>query len=316
MSVYTSISRADLSAFLERYALGGLVRHDGITAGIENTNYIVETTGGRYVLTVFERTAASELPFCLDLMAYLADRGIPSPHPVADGAGRYLQVLRGKPTVIVHFLDGASIEAPRRAHCSAVGTMMARMHETGNGFHDTRPTDRGREWRDATAARVRPHLDRAQQRLLDDTVGDVNAFDDAALPRGAIHADLFRDNVLFDGERIGGFIDFYYAHTGALIYDVAVAFADWCFVPDGRLDEARASAFLDAYAATRAPTRAEIDAWPACVRAAALRFWLSRLNDRLFPRDGELTHSKDPGDFEALLRFAIADEHALESLWR
>ena len=301
MSVFTPISRDELTAFLARYDLGELVDYQGISAGVENTNYFVTTELGRWVLTIFEKHGADELPFFIDLMAFLAEHGIPCPHPIADEEGRYLQTLKDKPAVLVQRLSGANPMQPNPRQCHAIGASLGSMHKASRHFPQRRPNERGPHWWRQAGARVLPHLDADDAALLRDELAFQAAHRAPELPRGIIHADLFRDNATFEGDRLTGIIDFYYACHDVLLYDVAVTVNDWCSAPDGRLDAERLSALLSAYRQQRPPTEAEYEAWPVLLRGAALRFWLSRLCDQIFPREGELTHTKDPDEFKRIL---------------
>lgn len=301
MSVYTRVDRHALETFLDDFEAGLLVEYSGISAGIENTNYFVTTTNGRFVLTLFEQLTRDELPFFLDLMAHLAEHGVPTAHPQADRHGRYLGELCGKPAALVQRLTGSSVEHPNVAHCAAIGEALARLHLAGQSFPLERANPRGPHWWREAVARVHDRLGPDEAERLDDEIAFQFAHRHDALPRGVIHADLFRDNALFEGERLTGIIDLYYACTDALLFDVAVTVNDWCVTESRELDPDRTYALLAAYAAVRPFTPAEHASWPAMLRAAALRFWLSRLIDLYFPREGELTHIKDPAAFGRLL---------------
>lgn len=306
MSVYTSVSRAQLRAWLERYDLGELLDHQGIAAGIENTNYFVTTSRGRYVLTLFEKLRPEELPFYLGLMTHLAARAIPCPRPIPDTGGSVLGELCGKPATLVSRLDGRDIADPDAGHCALVGAMLARMHIAGRDYPRTMPNPRGLLWWRGAALEVRPHLGAAEAALLEAELRFQASCRIDGLPQGAIHADLFRDNVLFDSGAIGGVIDFYFACTDALLYDLAITVNDWCIDAAGALDPGRAGALLAAYRALRPITPAERRAWPQMLRAGALRFWVSRLYDLHCPRPGELTFAKDPAHFQRILEARIA----------
>lgn len=306
MSVFTSVSFPQLQAWLKDYAIGELLELKGIASGITNTNYFVTTSQNKYVLTLFEHNSLDELPYFIDLMSHLAAHGIPCPKPIADKAGNSLHTLNGKPAVLISCLKGQDVTQPNVAQCAAVGRVLAQMHVASLSFdlqpnHHNSHNSRGADWRIKTAALVMPHLSPAEQTLLSDTLAFQATFDLSALPSGVIHADLFRDNVLFDGDEIGGLIDFYYACHDVLAYDLAIAVNDWCVEADGRFDQARLSAMLNAYHAVRPFSAAEQAAWPSLLRMAALRFWLSRLHDKIYPQAGELTHAKDPDHFQRIL---------------
>ncbi|GAB1234455.1 homoserine kinase [Ferrigenium sp. UT5] len=306
MAVFTRVTDADITAWLSHYSLGTLLELQGIPSGIENTNYFVTTSNGRFVLTLFEKLTASELPYYLNLMAHLARHGIPCPAPVADRDNRFLGELNGKPACIVSRLHGKSVTQPTAAHCAAVGAMLGQMHLAGQSFGERMENPRGAAWRANAAAEVARFLPAEARALLADEVALHARTNGATLPQGVIHADLFRDNVLMDGERVGGLIDFYFACNDALLYDVAITANDWCMGAAGTLDATRARALLRAYQAVRPFTAEEAEAWPLILRRAALRFWLSRLYDLHLPRDGELVNAHDPAHFERILRQHIA----------
>jgi homoserine kinase type II len=314
MSVFTTVSPEELRRWLQDYAVGELRDLHGIAAGIENTNYFVTTSTGRYVLTLFEKLTARELPFYLNLMAHLAEHGVPSAHPVASRAGRYLGTLNGKPAALVACLEGRDVAAPTPVQCAAVGAVLARLHLAGQSYPATMDNPRGPKWWTGVLPEILPFLPAPEAALLQDEVRFQSQYRFSDLPRGAIHADLFRDNVLFAGDHVAGVIDFYFACTDVLLYDIAITVNDWCIATDGTLDPARSRALLDAYAKVRPYTAVERGAWPVMLRAAALRFWVSRLYDFHLPRAGELTHAKDPGHFRRILELRIREEDTLPVL--
>lgn len=310
MSVFTSVSTQELQAWLQGYSIGEVLELKGISSGITNTNYFVTTTQGKYVLTLFEHNTMEELPYFIDLMSHLATHGVPCPQPITNDSGVSLHMLNGKPAVLITCLNGRDIKEPEAKHCAEVGAVLANMHVAGQSFVEKvadKPhrNPRDIDWRVKTAAQVMPHLAAEDQQLLNDTLAFQSALDSSALPKGIIHADLFRDNVLFDGDKVGGLIDFYYACHDVLAYDLAITVNDWCVNADGALDNARVNAMLDAYQAIRPLTQAEHAAWNSMLQIAALRFWLSRLYDKIYPQDGELTHAKDPDHFKNILKQRI-----------
>lgn len=315
MSVYTTVTPDELTAWLSQYSLGSLVELRGIAAGIENTNYFVTTSHGRYVLTLFERMAAEDLPYYINLMAHLASHGIPCPQPIASLDNRYINPLKGKPACIVTRLDGAPDMNPGVVHCAQVGEMLADLHLAGKSYPASLANPRGPQWWRETAKAVMPHLDAQAQALLGEELRLQALYRFEDLPRGVIHADLFRDNVLFQGERLSGVIDFYFACNDAWLYDVAITVNDWCLAEDCTLDGERVQALLMRYHARRPFTPIEKGAWPVMLRAAALRFWLSRLYDLHFPRPGEVTHAKDPTHFQRVLENHIRNEADLRRHW-
>jgi len=308
MSVFTTVTVEQMRLWLRAYPLGELLDLQGIASGITNTNYFVTTTTGRYVLTLFERNSVDELPFFLHLMAHLADRGVPCPHPVANLDGEYLGMLNGKPASLVSYLRGSSLQNPSIKHCAEVGRVLAEMHLAGQSFPAFMENPRGPDWRIKIAKQVIGLLDAGDRAMLEQQLAFEADSGNLDLPRGVIHADLFRDNVLFDGEAIGGVIDFYYACNDMLAYDLAIAANDWCATVDGGMDTPRLQALLEAYHAVRPLSEAEHAAWPGLLRIAALRFWLSRLLDLHFPQAGELTHAKDPQHFQKILKMRISQQ--------
>ena len=301
MSVYTRVERPQLEAFLHNFNAGELVDYVGISAGIENTNYFVTTERSRYVLTLFEQLSADELPFFLNLMAHLAEQGVPTAHPLANVQGDYLDALCGKPAALVQRLSGGTLEQPDIEHCAAIGTALAQFHLAGQSYPQARANPRGPHWWREAVAKLHEHLPPEDAAKLDAEIKYQFSHRFDNLPRGIIHADLFRDNALFEGKNLSGIIDLYYACTDTLFYDVAVTVNDWCVTEARELDPDRTQALLSAYVAVRPLSVDERTAWPVMLRAAALRFWLSRLLDWHFPRAGELTHTKDPQAFARLL---------------
>ncbi|WP_313074819.1 homoserine kinase [Melaminivora sp.] len=307
MAVFTEVSTEEARELLRRLHLGELHELAGIEGGIENTNYFLTCDGGRFVLTLFERLTHAQLPFYLHLMKHLADAGIPVPAPQADPGGELLHTVAGKPAALATRLTGKSQLAPGPVHCAAVGAMLARMHLAGRGYGRSQPNLRGLPWWNETAPTVLPHLSEAEASLLraelahQNRVAALPAY--AELPRGPVHADLFRDNALFEGETLTGIFDFYFAGVDTWLFDLAVCLNDWCIdLPNGRPDAARADALLAAYQQVRPLTAAERALLPDLLRAGALRFWISRLWDWHLPRQASLLKPHDPTHFERVLR--------------
>ena len=322
MAVYTDVSFAEAAALLHTLNLGDLPELQGIQGGIENTNYFAtsERDGQtlEHVLTVFERLTFEQLPYYLHLMKHLASRGVPVPDPVPNAEGEILLRLQGKPAAVVNKLAGCSDLAPSLAHCEAVGATLARMHLAGRDFAMSQPNLRGLAWWNETVPVVLPFLTSEQAQLIraelayQNHVAATPAY--AALPRGAVHADLFRDNVLFEGEALSGFFDFYFAGDDSFLFDISVCLNDWCVqhspnADDGVHDEVRACALLGAYQAVRPLSAAERSLLGAMLRAGALRFWLSRLWDLHLPREASLLQAHDPAHFERVLRNRAAEVH-------
>ena len=309
MAVYTTVSADDLAVWLTRYTLGAVHEFEPIVAGIENTNYFLTADNGRFVLTLYERTPAEELPFYLNLMAHLAHAGVQAPAPEADRSGALWSFLNGKPAGLVARLDGAPVEHPQITHCAAAGDALARMHIALGNYRGRLSNRRGPAWWRQAARAVRPFLSLEQKELLASEIKFQAELAKTRLPRGAIHGDLFCDNVLFDRGRVSGIIDFGFAATDALAYDLAIAVNDWCSVSEGvsagALDPPLSVAMVAAYEEMRPLSAEERALWPVLLRAAALRFWLSRLYDLYLPRLGELTHAHDPAPFERILRHRL-----------
>ena len=318
MSVYTPVSADDLAAWLTRYALGEVRAFEPIAAGIENTNYFLTADKGRFVLTLYERVPAEELPFYLNLMAHLARSGVPAPAPEADRSGALWSFLNGKPAGLVTRLEGKPVLRPHVAHCAAVGAALGRMHVAVVNYRGRLSNRRGPGWWRQAARATRPFLSAEQNALLASELKFQTGFAKMKLPRGAIHGDLFCDNVLFEDHRVSGIIDFGFAATDVLSYDLAITVNDWCNVADaeqsGVLDPERVDALVRAYAVERTLSADERAVWPALLRAAAMRFWLSRLYDLHLPRAGELTHAHDPAVFERILRARIGESPRLLEL--
>jgi homoserine kinase type II len=315
VAVYTEVRFDEADALCRRLGLGALTDLQGIRSGIENTNYYATTTRGQWVLTLFERLAPEQLPYYLQLMQHLAAHGVPVPAPQPGADGHLVHPVAGKPAAVVTRLPGSHRLAPDVLHAAQVGQMLARMHRAGLDFAPQQPHLRGLAWWVQTAPVVLPHLAVPQAALLRDELTFQQALAASpagqSLPRGPIHADLFRDNVMFDdtagSDRLCGFFDFYFAGTDTLLFDVAVCLNDWCCDLDtGALHEPRAEAFMRAYQHERPLTHGEARALPALLRAAALRFWISRLWDWHLPRDAALLQPKDPTHFERVLRARIA----------
>lgn len=307
MAVFTPVDTAEVERFLQGFDLGELTELQGIGSGIENTNYFVSTTQGRFVLTLFERLGATQLPFYLQLMHHLAAHGIPVPDPMPARDGQVLHELKGKPAALVTRLRGHSVLQPAPAHCAQIGACMARMHLASRDFTPSQPNLRGLDWQRATEPALLPHLQPAQRQLLQSELAHQSLLaaseEYASLPRGAVHADLFRDNALFDEDRLSGVFDWYFAGVDTWVFDLAVALNDWCIDPaSGEFDAARRAAMLDAYQQVRALQPLEREWLPDALRAAALRFWVSRLADLHLPRDAHLLQPHDPTHFERVLR--------------
>ncbi len=307
MAVYTDVTADDLTEFLSRYQIGDLRSYKGIAEGVENSNFLLHTATGSFILTLYEkRVAEKDLPFFLGLMEHLASRGITCPQPVKNKAGGVLGKLAGRPAAIVTFLDGLWICRPNPGHCAAVGEALARLHLAGKDFPGKRANALSlHNWRPLYEhAGVRG--DSVRPGLCNEIVKELDVLEKSwprDLPDGVIHADLFPDNVFFLGDKLSGLIDFYFACTDTLAYDVAVCLNAWCFEADHSYNVTKGRALLKAYANVRALMAAERAALPMLSRGAAMRFLLTRLVDWLAVPDGALVRPKDPLEYFRKLRF-------------
>jgi homoserine kinase type II len=307
VAVYTDFSDEEFAGFMAGYDLGAVLSLKGIAEGVENSNYLLSTESGQFILTLYEkRVDAADLPFFLGLMEHLAARGTNCPLPVKNRAGTALGRLAGRPAALVTFLSGMSVRRPRAEHCAAVGKALAELHLAGEGFSLTRRNALSvAGWRplfemcDGRADEVAPRLGEEIARELD----HLEACWPHQLPQGVIHADLFPDNVFFLNRLLSGLIDFYFACNDMFAYDVAVCINAWCFEPDGSLNVTKARGLLANYASVRPLAADEAAALPLLCRGAALRFLLTRLYDWLTVADGALVVKKDPLEYYKKLRF-------------
>jgi homoserine kinase type II len=307
MAVYTDVATEDLAAFLAGYDIGELRSYKGIAEGVENSNFLVHTASGNFILTLYERRVAeADVPFFLALMEHLASRGLTCPQPVKNRAGKTLGKLAGRPAALVTFLDGLWIRRPSPAHCAAVGEALAKLHLAGGDFAQRRANTLSvAGWR-ALYESAASRADQVQAGLCAAVAKELSHLEAAwprDLPQGVIHADLFPDNVFFLGDRLSGLIDFYFACTDTLAYDVAVCLNAWCFEPDQSYNVTKGRGLLQAYAKTRALSPAETKALPLLCRGAALRFLLTRLVDWLDVPAGAMVRPKDPLEYVRKLRF-------------
>jgi homoserine kinase type II len=319
MAVFTPVELAEVSPWIsESFSIGEATAIRGILGGIENSNFFLDTAKNgekkEFVLTIFERLTAEQLPYYLELMRHLANRGIPVPKPIENNDGAILFSLKGKPAAIVSKLPGLSRLKPEAKHCAMVGEMLAKMHLAGKDFPKAQENLRSLGWWQKTIPLVLPYLDSGQRDLLVSELKTQETFFSSPsydrLPQGASHCDLFRDNVLFDPQgatdtsqdQLGGFFDFYFAGTDKWLFDLAVTVNDWCLAENQRdLDPTRYEALMQAYQAIRPLTSDELACWPLMARAAALRFWVSRLWDFYLPRDAQMLTPHDPTHFEHIL---------------
>src|SRR5713226_4496077 len=315
MAVYTDVAADELAEFLGQYDIGELLSYKGIAEGVENSNFLLHTTSGYFILTLYEkRVARSDLPFFLNLMTHLASRGISCPQPLTNKNGDALSVLVGRPAAIINFLEGIWPRKPNVAHCAGVGQALAKMHLAGADFGMSRANALSVSgWRplfEAAASRA----DEVQHGLRDFIGAELDRLEGniwpGNLPQGVIHADLFPDNVFFLGDKLSGLIDFYFACTDQLAYDVAICLNAWCFESDHSFNVTKGKAMLQAYAKARPLSAPERDALPLLCRGAALRFLLTRLVDWLEVPANALVRPKDPLEYYRKLRFHQTDVSA------
>lgn len=315
MSVYTTISESLLTDFLTHYSIGKWKEYQGISAGIENTNYFLTTEQGEYVLTIFEHHSQPDLRYFLNFMAYLADNGLPTAHPIANNQQQYLSILCNKPAAIVKRLSGKSAMQPNIEQIKALAYNLGQLHNISVSFQEHRANDRGSLWWKQTFAKIKNHISDIDKKLIEEEIQYQGLYHGKDLPHGTIHSDLFRDNALFVEDKLTGIIDFYYSCSGTLLYDVAVTVNDWCSEKNGALNIEKLKIFLENYHQQRKLQAIERGAWTTMLRAAALRFWLSRLHDWYFPRPGEMTHKKDPNEFKNILLHRKQNNFSLQQIW-
>lgn len=303
MSVFTPLTRPELEDFLAPYGLGHLRDYQGIAAGSENTNFFISLEQGEFVLTLVERGPIQDLPFFIELLDVLHEADVPVPYALRTTDGQALRHLKDKPALLQPRLPGKHVKEPNSQHCAQIGELLGHLHLATRAKPVERKTDRGLDWMLQEGSNFLSHLHPQQAALLETALNEIERLKAKimALPRANLHADLFRDNVLFEGTHLAGVIDFYNACSGPMLYDLAIALNDWCSREDGSLDEHRARALLGAYAGLRPFTAAEAETWSAMLRVGCVRFWLSRLiAAESFAGQDVLIH--DPREFEVRLR--------------
>ena len=316
MAVYTEVSFDALEVLLEHYDIGAPTSFKGIAEGVENSNYLLHTTRGNFILTLYEkRVAAADLPFFLSLMRYLAAQGLHCPLPVTSKTGATTMPVNGRPAAILTFLEGISLRRPQPEQCQAAGQALAQLHVAGQGFGMTRPNALGPAGWQSLVKATSNKADSVKEglaALIRRSHDELLARWPHGLPGGIIHADLFPDNVLFVDGKVSGLIDFYFACNDALAYDLAVMLNSWCFEADGSFNVTKSKALLKGYRRVRELDAAEITAMPLLCAGAALRFTLTRLYDWLHPDPGALVRPKDPREFARALRFHLSVKSAGE----
>lgn len=301
MAVYTSINSSDLNDWIEKFNFKDLVNFKGISSGVTNSNYLIQMAHSNYILTIFEHNNIEELPFYIDLMTYLAKENFLCPRPIENKNGQALGLLKEKPALMVSFLDGKekAIRSPKS--CYLVGQYLAKLHLTANNFPQLNKNTRGLDWVSDMYLNLKKYLSLEDQGILELEINYHKEMDKVELPEGIIHGDLFKDNVLFLNDKVSGFIDFYYACNEKFIYDIAIAINDWCIDQDGQINKSMFLEFIKGYRSERKLTDNEQEYLNVALRLAALRFWLSRLEDFYNAKEGEITSIKDPKHFKDIL---------------
>ncbi len=307
MAVYTEVTAEDLDALLDRYAIGALRSCKGIAEGVENSNFLIGTDRGQFILTLYEkRVSPDDLPFFLGLMEHLAQTGVSCPTPVHDRKGQVLQSLAGKPAAIVTFLPGYSLRKPQPAHCHALGAALASLHESGLAFKLTRKNALSLEGWEKIFSSISDLPDRLCPDMTNNIASQLDHLREKwpeELPAGVIHADLFPDNVFFLNDNLSGVIDFYFACNDLLAYDLAICLNAWCFEFDRSFNVTKARALIGGYNSKRKLKAEEIEALPLLARGAALRFLLTRLYDWFNTPETALVKRKDPLEYWRKLQF-------------
>jgi homoserine kinase type II len=301
VSVFTRITRPQLDQFFSAYTLGEVVSFEGIADGIDNTNYSVTTTQGSFVLTLFESLTSDDLPHFLKLLSHLTTNNMPCPSPQSDRQANLWRELNNKPAAVFRRLSGAAMASPSVLHCQEIGLQLASLHRCTQGYVFPVKSGNDLSWCKTVLNKIGSHLSATDRELINDELVFQAENSSANLPRGVIHADLFRDNALFVDDQLSGLLDFYSACTDTLLLDVAITANDWC-CDNGKVNVEKFTALLSAYESLRPLEPVEKQHWPVLLRAAALRFWLSRLEHQCYPRPGEITQQKDPLVFRHILQ--------------
>ena len=301
MAVYTSINSNDLCEWFKEFNFKNLIDFKGISSGVTNSNFVIFMPDSKYILTIFEHNDIEELPFYVDLMTYLNKENFLCPRPIENNSGQALSLLKGKPALMVSFLEGKELAIKNSKSCYLVGQYLARLHLTTKNFPQSNKNTRGLSWISEIYLKLKEYLTLEDQKIIEMEINYHKEIDKSDLPEGIIHGDLFRDNVLFLNDKVSGFIDFYYACNEKLIYDIAIAINDWCIDDDGKINTLMYSEFINGYQSERKLTDNENEYFNSALRIAALRFWLSRLEDFYNAKEGEITTIKDPNHFKGIL---------------
>ena len=301
MAVYTSINASDLSEWFKKFKFKDFVDFKGISSGVTNSNFLIFMHHSNYILTIFEHNSIEELPFYVDLMTYLSKENFLCPRPIENNSGQALAILKEKPALMVSFLDGTEIAIRDSKSCYSVGKYLAKLHLVTNNFPQSNKNTRGLNWMSDMYLNLKKYLSLEDQKIIELEINYHKKIDKVELPEGIIHGDLFRDNVLFLNDKVSGFIDFYYACNDRFIYDIAIAMNDWCIDEDGKINNLMYLEFIKGYQSERELTDNEQKYLNEALRLAALRFWLSRLDDFHNMKEGEITTTKDPNHFKDIL---------------
>ena len=302
MAVYTSINPTELSEWLKKFNFENFIDFKGISSGVTNSNYVIFMPNSNYILTIFEHNNnIEELQFYVDLMTYLTEKNFLCPRPIKNNNGQAVGLLKDKPALMVSFLDGKEISIRDSKSCYLVGQYLAKLHLKTNNFPQVNENTRDLSWISSMYLNLKEYLSLEDQKIIELEINYHKEIDKVELPEGVIHGDLFRDNVLFFNDKVSGFIDFYYACNEKFIYDIAIAINDWCIDDDGKINKLLYSEFIKGYQSERKLTDNENEYFNSALRLAALRFWLSRLEDFHNAKEGEITSIKDPNHFKDIL---------------
>lgn len=302
MAVYTSINIDEISSFLNSYNLPDLKSFKGISSGVTNTNYVIETIDAKYILTIFEQAQPKDIQYYVDLMSFLSNKKYHCPTPIQNQEGFHLGEIKNKPALLVSLLSGRELKSVSNDNCFAVGVSLAQMHQLTQDYKVFIANPRGLNWMNRVFDEIHPLLSNDEVEIIRDELIFLDQNFNSNLPSGIIHADLFKDNVLFYNHNVSGVIDFYYACYDLYIYDIAIALNDWCINEFFLIDAEKKRYFLNGYESIRELSEDEKNFLPISLRLAAMRFWLSRLYDFHFKKDGEITYTKAPEHFKKILQ--------------
>ena len=305
MSVYTNLSNKDVSSLLATYNIGTLKSFRGISDGITNTNYFLNTTRGKYIITIFEDITEAKVKKYLKLMNFFSSNSLCCPEIMLTKSKQILSIVKSKPCSIMEKLSGQTVRETNASLCESIGSIIGNFHNTGSNYKNKISNSRNIKWVESNIKKIRNHVSKKQLYILEYSSTIFREIFETSLPNGIIHSDLFRDNVLARNGHVTGIIDYYYSFNGPFIYELAVIINDWCINKDGSINLKKYKSFLNSYNIVRNLTSIEKRYINKAMIAAGLRFYLSRLVDMIFPKVGEITHIKDPSTFEKIIKKRI-----------